>query len=234
MRTTTMDDVDAMIPIMTNPETMLFTLVAIVLTTQGSALTRNGCRRGVVNVTSRSVAEAWLKMRCMGKDVLSFMVTLKPAEAKARGLDDGREHVIGILGGHHPPEIGYILHIGILPPRAFAASLTWRLLPVDHAGHGYATEALRALIPFYFSLVPSAAETGRPECDYMEGRTDFENFASQKVLTKCGFVIVEGERETFDNAVLGVREILCYRLARPGTKLAMREDEEEPPKPPVE
>lgn len=68
----------------------------------------------------------------------------------------------------------------------------------------------------------------------MQGRTDFENFASQKVLTKCGFALIKGEKDTFDNAVLGVRDVLCYRLARPVTKLMMKEDEDEPPRPPVE
>lgn len=104
----------------------------------------------------------------------------------------------------------------------------------DHSGHGYATEALRAFISFYFSIVPAAADTGKPECDYMQGRTDAENFASQKVLTKCGFVLMEGEKDTFENAVLGMREVLCYRLPRPGTKLVVREDEEEAPRPPIE
>lgn len=68
----------------------------------------------------------------------------------------------------------------------------------------------------------------------MQGRTDFENFASQKVLTKCGFTFIEHEKDTFDNVVLGMRDVHCYRLPRPGTKLVMKEDEEEPPRPPVE
>lgn len=55
-------------------------------------------------------------MRCMGKDVLNFTITLKPDEAKARGLDSEQEHVIGILGAHHPPEIGYMLRIGTFSP----------------------------------------------------------------------------------------------------------------------
>jgi len=116
----------------------------------------------------------------------------------------------------------------------------------DHANHGYATEALKAFIPFYFSLVPpSSAESdssaGRPERDYMEARTDFENYASQRVLVKCGFTLMEGMRDTFNNAVLGVREILCYRLARPGTELrgvvdggGGVEGEQERMRPPVE
>lgn len=113
MRTTTMGDVDAMIPIMTNPETMLYTCVVVAPIHEISVADMGTCRRGVVNVTSRSVAETWLKTRCMGRDVLSFMITLKPDEAKRRGFDGSQEHVVGILGGHHPPEIGYILHIGI-------------------------------------------------------------------------------------------------------------------------
>ena len=53
----------------------------------------------------------------------------------------------------------------------------------------------------------------------MQAETDAENIASQKVLLKCGFTHVDTEVNGFDSPLLGLRDTLVYRIARPGMSL---------------
>lgn len=87
-----------------------------------------------------------------------------------------------------------------------------------HAGKGYATEALRAYLSTYFANVPSTA-SGALGFDYVQAETDADNIASQKVLLKCGFQLVETLTNAFDSPTLGLRDTLVYKLARPGMTL---------------
>lgn len=53
----------------------------------------------------------------------------------------------------------------------------------------------------------------------MQAETDAENIGSQKVLTKCGFQLVETLENAFDSPALGLRDTVVYRVARPGMTL---------------
>jgi hypothetical protein len=58
-----------------------------------------------------------------------------------------------------------------------------------------------------------------PAVNYIQAETDQDNLASQNVLLKCGFEFIERLLGAFDSPVLGVRDTVVYRIARPGTKL---------------
>jgi hypothetical protein len=105
------------------------------------------------------------------------------------------------------------------PPTA--PKLTPPPLPA-HTGKGYATEALRAFIPALFAHLssPSLSSSTNPPLNYIQAETDQDNLASQNVLRKCGFEFVGRLAGAFDSPVLGVRDTVVYRIARPGTKLA--------------
>lgn len=53
----------------------------------------------------------------------------------------------------------------------------------------------------------------------MQAETDADNIASQKVLLKCGFQLVETLANAFDSPTLGLRDTLVYKIARPGMTL---------------
>ena len=89
-----------------------------------------------------------------------------------------------------------------------------------YAGKGYATEALRAYLTAYWERVPSPTASGALGFDYVQAETDGENIASQRVLLKCGFELVETLVNSFDSPSLGLRDTLIYKLARPGLSLA--------------
>jgi hypothetical protein len=55
--------------------------------------------------------------------------------------------------------------------------------------------------------------------DYVQAETDTENIASQKVLLKTGFSLVETLVDSFDSPGLGLRDTMVYRVARPGMSL---------------
>jgi RimJ/RimL family protein N-acetyltransferase len=55
--------------------------------------------------------------------------------------------------------------------------------------------------------------------DYIEASTDTENWASRRVLEKCGFVLCETHSQGYNNPVLGLRDTAIYRIARPGRSL---------------
>ena len=85
LRTVRVADAAAVMPIITDDTTMKFT-------------------SGVV-ANDLGVAERWLSARALGRDVLNFVMTLKD-----NGPD---EQVVGIIGGAHLPEIGYLLNPGM-------------------------------------------------------------------------------------------------------------------------
>lgn len=78
-------------------------------------------------------------------------------------------------------------------------------------GRGYATEALRAFMPLFFDHF-SRGEQGRFE--FAEAHTDPELVASQNVLEKAGFRLLEKREKDFENPVLGWRDTLVYRMER--------------------
>jgi RimJ/RimL family protein N-acetyltransferase len=81
---------------------------------------------------------------------------------------------------------------------------------------------------------PSLSSSTNPPLNYIQAETDQDNLASQNVLRKCGFEFVERLAGAFDSPVLGVRDTVVYRIARPGTKLVGRGEEEDDFVPPIQ
>lgn len=56
--------------------------------------------------------------------------------------------------------------------------------------------------------------------DYIQAETDADNIASHRVLVKAGFELIETLEGGFESPMLGVRDTLVYRIARPGVNLS--------------
>ncbi|THZ83852.1 acyl-CoA N-acyltransferase [Aureobasidium pullulans] len=115
------------------------------------------------------------------------------------------ETLIGLLGSVTFPEIGY------------------RFSP-SHAGRGYATEALLAFTPALFKMMPA-------EQKFAVARVDVENVSSLKLLERCGWTKGEVEERAYTSALLGVRDDVCFRIAREGYRLEDvlgQEEDDEP------
>lgn len=117
-------------------------------------------------------------------------------------LKDSTNTVIGLLGSPSYPEIGYLFS------------------PV-YGGKGYATEALLAFTPALFAMMPV-------EQTYAEAHVDIENVASIKLLERCGWQKGEVTEKDYTSPLLGLRDSVCYRIAREGCvleKLVSKEEE---------
>ncbi|KAK6000787.1 hypothetical protein QM012_003512 [Aureobasidium pullulans] len=102
--------------------------------------------------------------------------------------------VIGLLGCFSFPEIGY-------------------LFSPTYAGKGYATEALLAFTPALFAIMPV-------EQTFAEAHVDVENVASIKLLERCGWQRWgEVDKGAYTSPQLGLRDSVCYRIAREGHRL---------------
>ncbi|KAI9836888.1 MAG: hypothetical protein M1819_001053 [Sarea resinae] len=108
--------------------------------------------------------------------------------------DNDKMKVIGILAAPMIPHVGFCLH-------------------TDYWGKGYATEALRAFLPYYFRQVPSAQAEGG--FDFMEAQTYPDNEKSMNVLQKVGFRFVERRERAFNSPLLGFQDAIVWRFARP-------------------
>lgn len=119
-------------------------------------------------------------------------------------LRNSTNTVIGLLGSPSYPEIGYI----------FSPA---------YAGQGYATEALLAFTPALFAMMPV-------EQTFAEAHVDTENVASLKLLERCGWQRGEVEERAYTSPLLGLRDSVCYRIAREGHGLEdlMDKEEEQP------
>jgi ribosomal-protein-alanine N-acetyltransferase len=91
-------------------------------------------------------------------------------------------HVIGYIGFHAPPD-----HRGDV-------SVGFGIVP-SARGHGYATEALRAILDW--ALAQPAVRTVHADTDYV-------NIASQSVLSAAGMRMVadEGDRRVYEAAAV--------------------------------
>ena len=78
--------------------------------------------------------------------------------------DQGDSQVIGLVGAHHVPEIGYMFF-------------------PEYWGKGYATEALKAWMEWYWKAYPRKDEAG----EYLKALTGPEATSSRRVLKKSGF-----------------------------------------------
>lgn len=91
---------------------------------------------------------------------------------------------------------------------------------------------MRAFVVAYFERVPSpslksSSSTSDPASssplplsfDFLQAETDGENTASHRVLEKSGFARVEALPAAFESPLLGLRDTVVWRLARPGMTL---------------
>ncbi|KAJ4349043.1 hypothetical protein N0V95_004921 [Ascochyta clinopodiicola] len=101
--------------------------------------------------------------------------------------------VIGLIGAVRAPEVGYMLN-------------------ADHWGKGYATEAMKAFMPLFFDHYSGG---DNEKYEYAEAHTDPELESSQRVLQKVGFELFEKRIQDFENPILGWRDTLVFRMARP-------------------
>ncbi|CAJ2511238.1 Uu.00g068630.m01.CDS01 [Anthostomella pinea] len=143
-------------------------------------------------------AERWLRARALGPDVHKFAIELRPDHSQPDG-NNANPTLIGVMGSHVPPRIGYLIHAG------------------------YATEALRALVSHLFTHIPSSSSGdgngGTTGLDYLEALTVTANAASQNVLRKCGFTYCETLEGEFESWSMGLCDSAVYRIARPGMTL---------------
>ena len=95
---------------------------------------------------------------------------------------------------------------------------------------------------FYFRHCSPVGE-GRRGFDYIEGIVDAQNYASQRILEKCGFTKVAWREQAFNSPLMGLRDDIIFRFPRPGKtlqQLGLDADSEarpagdEPPEPPVQ
>lgn len=100
-----------------------------------------------------------------------------------------RGSVIGVIGSHHYPIMGY-----------FFQSDKW--------GRGYATEALTAWLQAYWKLDREDCPDKDQE-EYVEATTVLANVASQRVLEKCGFNKVKQYVEDDTGA-----ELFTFQMSR--------------------
>ncbi|GAB7352237.1 hypothetical protein MBLNU459_g2709t1 [Dothideomycetes sp. NU459] len=151
-------------------------------------------------LVSVSEAQDYLAERT-GPDAYNFAVTLADSGA-----------VIGILGSKAFPEIGYLFHPA-------------------YARQGYATEALRAYVQRMFEVMPSCAAGAAQDppvegFDLARAFCDVENAPSINLLLRCGFTRGEVIERDYESGILGWRDGVCLRIARPGMRLedVMRAD----------
>ncbi|KAL9025182.1 MAG: hypothetical protein Q9196_005952 [Gyalolechia fulgens] len=154
--------------------------------------------------TLESEARDWIKARLESRLYLSFCIE----ELSGTKNDDNKSdqpEVIGLCGGTTLPEIGYIFRPSV-----------W--------GRGYAQEALRGFIKFYWDTFPD----GHPMIPNAEDRKflmavtgpsdgSATAAASIAVLKKCGFEYWKEQKEA-DSPGPGQRDIMLpvWRLWGPG------------------
>lgn len=170
-------------------------------------------------MTELSQASLWLSARTTGPQIFNFSVTLPPSDD---GIDP--ERIIGILGSHHFPTLGYIFHPA-------------------YGKQGYATEALTAFLPHYFERLPRPATSGADVVvgeegwDFVVAHVDCGNVNSIRLLERVGFTEGEKRERAYVSGMLGERADVTFRLARPGLRLedvferAREAEEEGPPVP---
>ncbi|KAL8932777.1 MAG: hypothetical protein Q9216_006683 [Gyalolechia sp. 2 TL-2023] len=157
--------------------------------------------------THEDEARDWIKDRLESKSYLSFCIEELLDTEHSSHLKCEQPQVIGLCGGTKLPEIGYIFRPSV-----------W--------GRGYAQEALRGFIDFYWDIFPDGhpmipneedrkylmAVTGQPD----ESPTAAASIA---VLTKCGFEYWKEQKEA-DSLSPGERDIMLPVWRRWGPRFS--------------
>ena len=113
----------------------------------------------------------WLQDRLADPGCLTYRIDL------AAQVSPSERTTIGLIGAHHLPEIGYVIH-------------------PDHWSKGYVTEALKAWIDWYWETFPNGHPvlSSTDDSPVLKAETGPGAAASRRVLQKCGFVF-NGQRE---------------------------------------
>lgn len=135
-------------------------------------------------------AVKWLEDRLRDPSSLIYMIELLNQE----GSQDNNV-VIGNVGAGQVPEVGYVLDPA-------------------HWNKGYATEALKAFIDFYWKSFPDGHPllAGKEERHALRAETGPEAVASRGVLKKCGF-IWEKQREVIEDGEIVMLD--CWVAPKP-------------------
>jgi len=88
-----------------------------------------------------------------------------------------------------------------------------------HGKRGYATEALTAFLPRLFARWDSNDGAGSQAFDYAVAQVDLENLNSVRLLERCGWTRGEATQDAYTSPLLGSRDDITYRIARPGMEL---------------
>ncbi|KAI9751502.1 MAG: hypothetical protein M4579_006038 [Chaenotheca gracillima] len=188
--------------------------------------TRPDCMQWTSSRPETNIAQSqeYLSAKIKSKPTEAFNLAVDLREPQTiPGTNVKRTQMIGMMGAHHVPEIGWVIN-------------------PDFWGKGYGSEALSALLCLFWKRVPSPAEThtdgasaGEDEdgekmkaYDYAEAKTDSANIASRRLAEKVGFVLWEEREKFYDSPNLGLRDTAFYRIPRPGTTLAPRPERKDP------
>lgn len=117
-------------------------------------------------------------------------------ELAMRAADAGKEHVIAIIRRRDEILVGLIGLVADVAPMEVGY---W--LGQDYWGHGYASEALQAIIDYSRETLCSR---------WLDAVVFEENIESIRVLTKCGFHLQEHMQEDFPERG-GLRTVLRYQ-----------------------
>lgn len=156
---------------------------------------------------SMAQSREWLTNRLSSPKCWNFVVHLRPSSLSPstsatsdllNPSEEDRNAVIGLIGAHQAPEIGYSFHPSV-----------W--------GRGVASEAVAALVDKYWEVFPE----GHPSLEgeerrWLEGHTAKVNLASQAVLKKNGF---EFWKEVEEEVSLGQgpkEMMMVWRKWKPG------------------
>ncbi|KAI9893420.1 MAG: hypothetical protein M1814_006717 [Vezdaea aestivalis] len=150
--------------------------------------------------TSISQSLSWIQKINSNPDAHNFCIRLLTSIG-----DIKQGEVIGAIGAHAVPQVGYLLRQDV-----------W--------GHGFATEALKAYMTIFWTAIPEMIDPNEQRgYNHAIAYADTENHASRRVLEKTGFV----QTDTLENDVriplLGLRSTAVYRIARPGLAQTSKE-----------